>query len=646
MVWVREATKLGMAVIGTPRRSVSGSLTRRLDRLSERRFALLVSIPALLLVAIFVLPPILAVFGLSFFRIELAKDTLTPFVGLRNFLERLPIDDVVLQSIPRTLGFAAIVTAVTIPLALLTALILNRPFRGSGMFLMAVMLPWAVASVVAGVFWRFIFDTHFGIVNGVLIGLGLITEPINWLQDSTNAVIIATVATAWRSVPLLTLLLLAALRTIPSSHYRAARMDGATGWETFRWVVLPAIRPTVMVVAVLQIIVGLQVFDLLFSLTSGGPGRQTYVLIYAIYDKAFNNLSFGYAAALTVVLFLLIVAASLLMLLLQVRRRKDVLEIENDEVVTPALSWSTSGRGDRFAALTTQRFESGPRKRRVVLPRWASKVGFALVAGSLLVFFAAPIFWVAISSVQPERALTVLPPQLTLDFWLDGYQTIYGDPLWFSSLLVSLQVAIFTTVIVIVLSAPAAYVLARFDLPGKKLILAILIFTQMVPGVVMAIPVLRMFQIMDITDTVAALVLVNVAFWVPLVVWLLRNFFADVSVSLEKAARIDGCSRLGSLFRVIVPAASPGIAATSILLLIGTWNEFLFAVVLGQRDAITITRRIVSTNSFGFGETLNQTPPPNMLASAGIVAVLPCLILVLLFHRRIIAGLTEGLVKG
>ena len=126
-----------MAVVGTPRRSISGTLTRRLDRLSERNFAILVSVPALLLVAIFVLPPILAVFGFSFFRIELAKDDLTPFVGLRNFLERLPIDDVVLASIPRTLGFAAAVTAVTIPLALLTAMILNRPFRGSGVFLMA-----------------------------------------------------------------------------------------------------------------------------------------------------------------------------------------------------------------------------------------------------------------------------------------------------------------------------------------------------------------------------------------------------------------------------------------------------------------------------------------------------------------------------
>lgn len=634
-----------MAVAPTARRSVSGVLTRRLDRLSERTFGALVSIPALLMVAIFVLPPILAVFGFSFFRIELAKDDLTPFVGLRNFVERLPIDDVVLASIPRTLGFAAAVTAVTIPLALLTALILNRPFRGSGIFLMAVMMPWAVASVVAGVFWRFIFDTHFGIINGILIGLGMIDKPVNWLQDSTNAVIIAVIATAWRSVPLLTLLLLAALRTIPSSHYRAARMDGATGWETFRYVVLPAIRPTVMVVAVLQIIIGLQVFDILFSLTSGGPGRQTYVLIYAIYDKAFNSLSFGYSSALTVVLFGLIVLCSLVLLLLT-RRRGDKTSVSDDDVIQAPLSWTTSGRANRFEALTSQRFESGPRRRRIRLSPRAAKVGFAITAVAVMAFFAAPIIWVAISSLQPERALTVQPPALTPELWLDGYKTIYGDERWFGSLLISLQVALLTTAIVIVLSAPAAYALARFDLPGKRAIITVLIFTQMVPAVVMAIPVFQMFKWMGITDSVLALVLVNVAFWVPLVVWLLRNFFADVSISLEKAARIDGCSRLGTLFRVIVPAASPGIAATAILLLIGTWNEFLFAVVLGQRNAITITRRIVSTNNFGFNETLNQTPPPNMLAAAGIVAVLPCLLLVLLFHRRIIAGLTEGLVKG
>jgi len=392
------------------------------------------------------------------------------------------------------------------------------------------------------------------------------------------------------------------------------------------------------------------VFDLLFSLTGGGPGRQTYVLIYAIYDKAFNSLSFGYASTLTVVLFAMIVACSLLLVLLQARRRRSdapaVRADDEDAAIEQPLTFTGSASAARFAEFASVRYGDTPRRRRFRFPPWVGRVSFALVAGLLLLFYIAPIVWAAIVSLQPYSAVAQLPPAFSLQPWLDGYTTILSDPKWFGSLLVSLQVSGLTTLVVLVLSAPAAYALARFDIPGKGAILAVLIFTQMVPAVVMAIPVFQIFRWLRITDTVLALVLVSVAFWVPLVVWLLRNFFADVSPALEKAARIDGCSRLGTLFRVTVPAAAPGIAATAILLLIGTWNEFLFAVILGQRDTITITRRIVSAGSYGFSETLNQMPPANMLAAAGMTAALPCLLLVLLFHRRIVAGLTEGLVKG
>ena len=143
-----------MAVITGTAGAVSGRVARRLDRLSEKQFALLVSIPGLLLLFLIVLPPTLAVFGLSTFRIELAKDDIIRNVGLNNFLVRLPADKEILDAIPRTLGFAALTTALTLPLALVTALVLNRGFRGSGLFFMVVLLPWAIASVVAGMFWR------------------------------------------------------------------------------------------------------------------------------------------------------------------------------------------------------------------------------------------------------------------------------------------------------------------------------------------------------------------------------------------------------------------------------------------------------------------------------------------------------------
>ncbi len=327
-----------MTVVGAAFSRGAGRVSRRLDRLSERGFAMLVSVPALLLVGLIVLPPTLAVFGLSLFRIELAKDDLVPFVGLRNYLVRLPADSEVLAAIPRTLFFAAMSTAVTLPLALVTALALNRGFRGVSIFFMALLMPWAVASIVAGIFWRFIFDANVGIVNGVLIGLGLMNEPFNWLANTAQAVGVALVAQSWRSVPLLAVLLLAALKTIPEALYRAAKMDGATTWESFRFITLPAMKNTLIVVGVLQVIIGLQVFDLLYSLTSGGPGRDTYVLIYAIYTISFEQISLGYGATLTVVLFALIVSASFLILILQGRRRQAIgpsIDEEADSAAAP-----------------------------------------------------------------------------------------------------------------------------------------------------------------------------------------------------------------------------------------------------------------------------------------------------------------------
>jgi multiple sugar transport system permease protein len=621
-------------------RGVAG-LSRRLDRLSERSFALLVSVPSLILLAVIVLPPTLAVFGLSTFRIELGKDEIVRNVGLFNYLTRLPGDQEILDAIPRTLVFAGLSTLVTVPLALVTALILNRGFRGSGAYVMCVLLPWAIAPVATGVFWRYLVDSHFGIVDGVLVGFGLISEPINWLQDTGQAIAIATIAQAWRSAPLLAVLLVAALKTIPRTLYRAAAMDGADSWQAFRHITLPAIRPTLVVVAILQIIVSLQVFDLMFSLTNGGPGRSTYVLIYAIYDLAFGSLSLGYASAITVVLFGIIVLCSLVLLLFQWRRRGTSTGPIDDDPGLEAAGTSSL----RFASATRFEHVEPPAPRAIRVPPVVGRVVFAAGALLLLFFFVAPIAWMAIASLQTDDQLSNLPPQLTATLYLDGYVRILQDHNWQGSLVVSLANALGTTFFVLLFASPVAYSLARFNLPGKNAILAILIFLQMVPAIVMAIPVLKVFQFLHLTDSVAGLVIVNTAFWLPLVVWLLRNFFAEVPVALERAARIDGCSRLGTLFRVTVPAARPGIAAAAVLILIGTWNEFLFAVILGNHNAVTITRLITSVEALPT-RTIEESLPPNLLAAGAMVAVIPCLLLVVAFHRRIITGLTEGLVKG
>jgi ABC-type sugar transport system permease subunit len=302
----------------TPARSLVGRASRRIDRLTDWQFALVSFLPGGLLVALFVVPPILAVGGMSLFRIELTRDLNMPFVGLRNF-ERLAGDQDFLATVPRTVVFAAGTLLLTLPLALATALLLNRRMRGVSLLGVAVLLPWAVAPVVTGLYWNFIFNGNFGLATGLLMAVGLSSHPIAWLQDTRTAVIIAVTATAWRSVPLGAILILASLKTIPQALYRAARMDGAGTLQSFRYITLPAIRNTLLVVGILEVIRSLQVFDLLYLLTGGGPGQETTVMNYFIYQRTVLDLSFGYAAALSIFLVVIIIALSSALLYLRLR---------------------------------------------------------------------------------------------------------------------------------------------------------------------------------------------------------------------------------------------------------------------------------------------------------------------------------------
>ena len=623
--------------------SLPGRMAGRLDRLSDRQFAFIAFLPGGLLVGLVLLPPILAVLGVSFFRIELLKDDNVFFAGLRNY-ERLAADPAFLESVPRTILFALGTTLLTVPLALATALLLNRSFRGSTVLGIAILLPWAVAPVVTGLYWKFIFQSQFGLATGLANIAGLADGPVLWLAEPGTAILVAMVATAWRTVPLMTILLLAALKTIQESQYRAAKMDGATSFEAFRYVTLPAIRNTTLVVTILSLILSLQTIDVLFTLTGGGPGTSTTVIIYYIYKSAIGTLSFGYSSALAVFLFGVIALCSSALLILRLRDRRAPQEDEPEAAVAmTAPVRSVAFVNSPSETATRVPYEQGRPRRRVTLPAPVRKVLFGLGVGVLLLWILGPIIWIAITSIQPESAVTQRPPALTTDLQFGRYAELLGKPEWQRGIFVSLELTIVVTIISLVFGALAAYPLARLALPGKPILMTLLIFTQMVPAIVMAIPVLLMFRAVGLKDTVLGLVIVNVAYWLPLVIWLLRNVLDDVPRALEYAARIDGCSRLGSLFRVLIPAAAPGFAAVAILLLIGTWNEFLFAVMLSDRNAVTVTRLI------GFLDSTvgpDGPPPFTMLATAGIVAITPCLVLVMAFHRRVVAGLTQGFVKG
>ncbi|HVA86694.1 MAG TPA: ABC transporter permease subunit, partial [Candidatus Saccharimonadales bacterium] len=543
-------------------------------------------------------------------------------------------------------------TVISVPLSVIAAQVMNRRSRFATLIGVALLLPWAIAPVVTGFYWRFMFQPTFGVFTIIANTLGLAHGDVTWLQDGNVAIFLAMVALAWRTVPLLGILTLAALKTIPEAHYRAARMDGAGPWQTFRFITLPAIRGTLLITTVLTIIVSLQTFDIFFQLTQGGPGFSTTTITYYIFESAIQNLSLGYSAALALLLLFIIVVFSSLAVLLRGRSPRERPDQEDlTTAVRPVfrrLIDGSAGQGGRAFRLSTTRYDGDgfgdrPRRRRLRIPDRATRIMFGLGAAAFLVWSLFPTLWILLASTQPEGAVT--GPQLALTLpTLDHYASLLRDPAWVGSIAVSLEVAIGATAIALILGALAAYPLARLEVPGKRLFLGLMIFTQMVPEIVLAIPVLLIFRTLGLLDTVAALIIVNTAFLLPLVIWLLRNVFLAVPKALESSARIDGATRLGTLFRVTMPAASAGISATVILLLISIWNEFMFAVILGNTAAVTVTRRIGFINS---PTTIGAAQPPYTLqAAAGILAVLPCVILLFLFHRRITAGLTEGYVKG
>jgi ABC-type sugar transport system permease subunit len=296
------------------------TLAQRFHRMDESSFGILLLLPTALVLLVFLIYPIAYAVVMSFSRVELTVSADRKWVGVDNYAYVLG-DQVARESVTRTIAFAALTVVISVSLSLVLALVLNETFRGRKVVRVLILLPWAVAPVVNGVMWRYLFQSNYGLVNAVLSGLGIISHYHVWFENASVALSIAAVATAWKGMPFQTLILLAALQGIPESQYRAAKMDGAGVFARFRYITLPHLRPTLIFAMLLELIVSLQVFDLIFTLTRGGPGRGTTVLSYLVYINAFERLSLGRASAMAALLTLMILGLSAIALSLTFMRR-------------------------------------------------------------------------------------------------------------------------------------------------------------------------------------------------------------------------------------------------------------------------------------------------------------------------------------
>jgi ABC-type sugar transport system permease subunit len=224
-----------------------------------------------------------------------------PFIGLDNYVEAVG-DQRFREALVHTLLFTLASVTLELALGCVLALAMNRAFRGRGLVRAAILVPWAIPTVVAALIWRFMFDGDSGIVNAVLASLG-VTPPV-WFVDRFAAWVPVVLGDVWKETPFVALLLLAGLQGIDPSLYEAARIDGASAWRQFRHVTLPLLKPALLVALIFRTRDAFRVFDLVYVMTGGGPGTATEPIALYTFTSLLQNLRFGYGSALSVLVFL------------------------------------------------------------------------------------------------------------------------------------------------------------------------------------------------------------------------------------------------------------------------------------------------------------------------------------------------------
>ncbi len=277
-------------------------------RSREQRTAWLFLLPALLLLLLVFGYPILRAFWLSLFAKNLGTQLEANFAGLDNYV-RMAGDGRFWQSFWISSVFTTASVIFEVLLGLGIALVLNQRFFGRGAVRTIAIIPWALPTALIGLAWAWIFNDQFGVVNDILLRLGVIQTGINWLGEPTLAMVAVVFADVWKTTPFISILLLAGLQSISSDLYEAHAIDGAKPWQSFYQITLPLLMPQILIAMLFRFAQAFGIFDLIAVMTGGGPGGATEVVSLYIYSTIMRYLDFGYGAALVVVTFLLLVAA-------------------------------------------------------------------------------------------------------------------------------------------------------------------------------------------------------------------------------------------------------------------------------------------------------------------------------------------------
>ena len=400
-------------------------------------------------------------------------------------------------------------------------------------------------------------------------------------------------------------------------------------FRRFWHVTLPALKPGLMLVLVYETMISIRHFDLFLIMTQGGPGAASYTLSWQIFVETFRNLEFGIGAALSYILALATFGLS-------------------------SCSFVPSGASyERRLSLVPM----APLGRGVILTL------FSLL---LVAYVAGPVAWLVSSSLQSEADITAVPPNWIPPKVMWGnfeaiftagqrtvtYENRYqGDPAagrflpsgaenLLPSVWNSFVVGLWVAVINLLVSITAAYAIAVIHFRGRQTALYSILVTRVIPDIALIVPLFLVVRNLGLINTKLSLILTYLAVTLPFTIFILISYFEQIPRDLYRAARADGCSHWQALRHVYLPLSVPALIASLMFAFLTSWNEFIFALILTQNiDAQTLP--IVIS-----GFVMDFTTSFSFVNAAGVIAIIPPVVLAFLFEKYIVSGLTAGAVKG
>lgn len=635
-------------VVASPSTTKKAGLTR-IER-GDRRFALVMIAPTFIAVGAVMGYPWLYSAWLSLHSMNLLTRQWT-WVGLGNY-ENVFQSAQFTDSLVRTLWFSTLVVVGGTTVGMLMALVLNEAFRGRGVMRSLMLLPWAIAPVVVGKVFTLIYSGQYGTLNGLLYQFGLIESYIPFMTEAQRALILVALASVWQSAPLSGLLLLAAMQSLPATLFNAAKIDGASSFQRFRKITLPWIRQMMLFVIILNTINALMTFDLIYVLTQGGPGESTTVLSWLGYITFFNFARYGEGAAILYVLSMIsLILAVVYFGLLTVGRSKS-----NAEPPDALPQIGGQARGSLLGFKNAKRYEIG---EPLIPPAMAHKLRRVLIYASaaiIAVWTLGPFYVMLNASLSTTEGILSRPPTwFPSPITFENYNTaIFGEQVedaagpsvQAKAIMLSMKnsaiVAVSVTLVCLVVGAPAGYVYARykrFRIMGVSL--WVLMMTRMIPPLTLAVPFFILFRKVGLLDTKVGLVIALSSVILPLTVWILRGYFETLPPNLERAALVDGCTRLQAFRRIVLPIAVPGLVAAGIFAFLIAWNEFVYAILLTS----TLNSQTLPTRIAQFVSD-QRIYNPGLLFAAGVLAVIPPILITLGLQRFLLRGMLSGAIKG